>query len=107
MPCPDKFARRPLRCNDDVLLRRALQQRQTMRLRSRFAQTVDKVQGLRAQEIGRIDQPIAELFKWAAEQQAGAWRCQLYMHAFPRVVCLANDILPARARVEPAPAKNR
>jgi hypothetical protein len=64
-----------------------------------------RVQGLRAKEIGRIDQPIAELFQWTAEQQAGAWQCQLYMHAFLRAVCLADDILPARARVEPAPAK--
>ena len=79
--------------------RRALQQRQTMRLRWRFAQTADKVQGLRAKEIGRIDQPIAELFQWTAEQQAGARQCQLYMHAFLRAVRLADDIFPARTRI--------
>jgi hypothetical protein len=33
-----------------------------MQLRWRLAQTADKVQGLRAQKIDRIDQPIAEFF---------------------------------------------
>ena len=41
-----------------------------MRLRWRFSQTADKVHGLRAQEIDRIDQPIAEFFQRTAEQQA-------------------------------------